>query len=73
MLNHLSMIVFENDEGVHLMMQSYIEIMLTWLGVDVRGGRAARVLMTQPITDMTPRAPTGSVHYSCQHVACVDG
>ena len=53
MLDHLGMVLLEDEEGTYLTMQSYIEVMLKRLGVDA-GGRSIQVPMSQPITDLTP-------------------
>ena len=45
------MVLFENDEGTYLTMQSYIELMLKSLDVDM-GRRSIQVPMSQLIMDM---------------------
>ena len=54
MLDHLGMTLFETDAGTHLFMQSYIELMVQKLEIDVLTGRNPDVPMSGDITDITP-------------------
>ena len=53
MLDHLGMTLFETDAGTHLSMQSYIELMVQKLEIDVSTGRKPGVPMSADITDLT--------------------
>ena len=47
MLDHLGMVLLEDDEGTYLTMQLYIELIFKRLDVDV-DGQLIQVLMSQP-------------------------
>ena len=57
-IDHLSMVMFENDNSIYLSMQNYTEVVLTKLGINVdKTTRKLRAPMSAPITDMTPCLP----------------
>ena len=51
-IDHLGMNIFEDQDGVYLTMQSYIEVMTEKLGIDVTKGKSCKLPMSDDITDM---------------------
>ena len=54
MLDHLGMVLLEDEDGAYLSMQNYIEVMAIKLGVGTEGRKPRRVPMSKLIEDMTP-------------------
>ena len=60
MLDHLGIVLLEDEDGVYLSMQNYIEVMAIKLGVDTEGRKARHVPMSKLIEDIWRRAPKRS-------------
>ena len=56
MLDHLGMVIIEDDDGLYLSMQSYIEVICHKLGIDIDKyqKKPKKVPMSKPITNLEP-------------------